>query len=110
MKTIVNIILLFLTALFCTVEAAAQTSSFANRRSAVMNGNQVRTVFGNWGVIGQPPDTRPRGSWKDNNNGYLGDVSPFFGAEVKWDDTTFRSVVTSPVDRPVGSGESGAGS
>jgi hypothetical protein len=70
------------------------------RRSAVMNGNQVRTVFGNWGVIGQPSDTRPRGAWKDDNNGYLGDVSPFVGAEVKWQDTTFRSVATCPVGRP----------
>ena len=24
------------------------------RRSAVMRGNLVKTVFGNWGVIGQP--------------------------------------------------------
>jgi hypothetical protein len=75
-------------------------SGLQYRRSAVMNGNQVRTVFGNWGVIGQPTDTRPRGSWKDDNNGYLGDVSPFVGAEVRWQDTTFRSVVTSPVARP----------
>ena len=51
-------------------------------------------------MIGQPTDTRPRGSWKNDNNGYLGDVSPFVGAEVKWQDTTFRSVVTSPVARP----------
>ncbi len=65
-----------------------------------MNGNQVRTVFGNWGVIGQPTDTRPKGSWKNDNNGYLGDVSPFVGAEVRWQDTSFRSVVTSPVARP----------
>ena len=75
-------------------------SGLQYRRSAVMNGNQVRTVFGNWGVIGQPIDTRARGSWKDDNNGYLGDVSPFIGAEVRWQDTTFRSVVTSPVARP----------
>lgn len=78
----------------------AQTSGRENRRSAVMNGNQVRTVFGNWGVIGQPSDTRPRGSWKDDNNGYLGDVSLFVGAEVKWQDSSFRSVVTCPVSRP----------
>ena len=78
------------------------------RLSAVMNGNQVRTVFGNWGVIAQPIDTRPRGAWKDDNNGYLGDVSPLIGAEVKWTDTTFHpaldtvfhSVVTCPVSRP----------
>ena len=62
----------------------------------MMNGNQVRTVFGNWGVIGQPAETRQRGAWKSDNNGYLGDVSPFVGAEVHWQDTTFRSVVTTP--------------
>ncbi len=85
-----------------TVGDAAGQSGRAYRRSAVMNGNQVRTVFGNWGVIGQPSDTRPRGAWRNDNNGYLGDVSPFVGAEVRWADTTFRSVVTSPVDRPTG--------
>ena len=83
-----------------SVSLALGQSGRQYRRSAVMNGNQVRTVFGNWGVIGQPTDTRPRGSWKDDNNGYIGDVSPFVGAEVKWKDSTFRSVVTPPVSRP----------
>ena len=70
------------------------------RRTAVHNGNQVRSVFGNWGVIGQPATNGPRGAWKNDNNGYLGDVSPFVGADVKWLDTTFRSVVTCPMSRP----------
>jgi hypothetical protein len=70
------------------------------RRTAVHNGNQVRTVFGNWGVIGQPCSGGPRGSWKNDNDGYLGDVSPFVGAEVKWNTITYHSVVTCPVDRP----------
>jgi hypothetical protein len=70
------------------------------RRTAVHNGNQVRTVFGNWGVIGQPSTGGPRGAWKNDNDGYLGDVSPFVGAEVKLGATTFHSVVTCPVDRP----------
>ena len=100
MKTTHTILLLFLIGVLCGATVLAQTSGRENRRSAVMNGNQVRTVFGNWGVIGQPSDTRPRGSWKDDNNGYLGDVSPFVGAEVKWQDTTFRSVVSCPVARP----------
>ena len=90
--------------ILCTTIAGTTVSNAQSgreyRRSAVMNGNQVRTVFGNWGVIGQPVDTRPRGSWKNDNNGYLGDVSPFVGAEVRWQDTTFRSVVTTPVSRP----------
>ena len=100
MKTTHTVVLLLLLALLCGGTVFGQTSGRENRRSAVMNGNQVRTVFGNWGVIGQPSDTRPRGAWKDDNNGYLGDVSPFVGAEVKWLDTTFRSVVTCPVSRP----------
>ncbi len=91
---------LILLTLLSAVSVIPQESGRVYRRSAVMNGNQVRTVFGNWGVIGQPIDTRPRGSWKNDNNGYLGDVSPFVGAEVNWLDTTFRSVVTTPVGRP----------
>ncbi len=70
------------------------------RRTAIMNGNEVRTVFGNWGVIGQPATQGHRGAWRNDNDGYLGDVSPLVGAEVKWDTLTFHSVVTCPVDRP----------
>jgi hypothetical protein len=75
-------------------------SGIEYQRTGIMNGNQVRTVFGNWGVIGQPASGGPRGAWKNDNDGYLGDVSPLVGAEVRWLDTTFHSVVTSPVDRP----------
>ena len=39
------------------------------RRTAIHNGNQVKTVFGNWGVIGQPATKGPRGAWKNPNNG-----------------------------------------
>ncbi|HOJ05199.1 MAG TPA: hypothetical protein PK916_14460 [Bacteroidota bacterium] len=70
------------------------------RRSNVMAGNRVKTVFGNWGVIGQPATGGPRGSWIYDNNGYLGDVSPLVGAEVTFDGKTWNSVVTTPVDRP----------
>lgn len=70
------------------------------RRSNVVAGNRVKTVFGNWGVIGQPPTGGPRGSWIYDNNGYLGDVSPFVGAEVRSDGKVFHSVVSVPVDRP----------
>ncbi len=99
MKTTRYVFFLILTTFLLAPSMLAQ-SGREYRRSAIMNGNQVRTVFGNWGVIGQPVDTRPRGAWKNDNNGYLGDVSPFVGAEVRWQDTTFRSVVSSPVARP----------
>ena len=80
------------------------------QRFAIMNGNQVRTVFGNWGVIGQPATQGRRGAWRYDNDGYLGDVSPLIGAEVRYTwpnpaghtrpDTIFFSVLTCPVDRP----------
>ncbi|MFH1213557.1 MAG: hypothetical protein V1681_05680, partial [Candidatus Neomarinimicrobiota bacterium] len=73
---------------------------------AIHNGNLVRTVYGNWGVIGQPSQKGPRGAWIYDTNGYIGDVSPIVGAEVKYHystlDTTlkFHSVVVCPIDRP----------
>jgi hypothetical protein len=70
------------------------------RRSSVMRGNLVKTVFGNWGVIGQPADQGTRGAWIFDNNGYIGDVSPLIGAEVKAEGKTFHSVVVCPVNRP----------
>ena len=75
------------------------------RRYGIHNGNLVRTVFSNWGVVGQPGDKGPRGAWLDDNNGYIGDVSLLVGAEVTSPDEngnniTFHSVVTCPVDRP----------
>ena len=86
--------------LLLPLSSALGQSGREYRRTAVHNGNQVRTVFGNWGVIGQPSSGGPRGAWRNDNNGYLGDVSPFFGAEVKWKGITFHSVATSPVSRP----------
>ena len=76
------------------------------RRSAVHNANLVRTVFGNWGVVGQPMAGGPRGAWLFDTNGYIGDISPMVGAEVTYYDevmdsnVTFNSVVVCPVDRP----------
>jgi hypothetical protein len=76
------------------------------RRSAVHNANLVRTVFGNWGVVGQPMAGGPRGAWLFDTNGYIGDISPMVGAEVTYYDdvmdsnVTFHSVVVCPVDRP----------
>ncbi len=92
--------LLFLLLLVAPGLLIAQNSDRAYRRTAIMNGNQVRTVFGNWGVIGQPSEQGKRGAWKDDNNGYLGDVSPYVAAEVKYRDTTFRAAIFSPVARP----------
>ena len=89
-----------------------QTSGAQYKRWAIMNGNQVMTVFSNRGFIGQPQEQGHRGAWKYPNNGYLGDVSPLVGAEVKYDsvftngkwvaspNSVFHEVVTCAVNRP----------
>ena len=101
-----NIIIIFVTFSFIV---AQNPSGREYRRTAIHNGNQVKTVFGNWGVIGQPAQKGPRGAWKNPNNGYIGDVSPLIGAEVNTIDTsgsavTFHSVLIPPVDRPTSTG------
>ncbi len=88
-----------------SITVGQQTSGPTNYRSSVHNGNRVKTVFGNFGVIGQVTGSNPRGAWIYNSNGYVGDVSLFVGAEVetkKIDGNTikFHSVVTTPVSRP----------
>ncbi len=91
-----------LSALLC---AASFTFAFGDsgdqyRRYAIMNANQVRTVFGNWGVIAQPATAGHRGAWRNDNDGYIGDVSIFVGTELNIGGTVFHTVATCPVDRP----------
>ena len=83
-----------------------QESGQEYRRTAIHNGNLVKTVFGNWGVVGQPAYAGPRGAWINDNNGYIGDVSLLVGAEVTspnqdGEPVTFHSVVVCPVSRPI---------
>lgn len=93
-------VFLLLATAFILEQTNAQSGSLYYR-SSVHNGNRVKTVFGNWGVIGQPVDSRPRGAWKYEANGYIGDVSLFVGAEVVTpSNVKFHSVVTCPVARP----------
>ena len=85
---------------------AQQESGQEYRRSAIHNGNLVKTVFGNWGVVGQPAYAGPRGAWINDNNGYIGDVSLLVGAEVispnqNGEPITFHSVVVCPINRPI---------
>ncbi|MEA3391855.1 MAG: hypothetical protein U9Q91_02625 [Candidatus Marinimicrobia bacterium] len=101
MKTIKRLIL----SIFIVTLTFAQSGP-EYRRSAVHNANLVRTVFGNWGVVGQPTGKGPRGAWLFDTNGYIGDISPMVGAEVTYYDAdqdstyTFNSVVVCPIDRP----------
>ncbi len=96
------------------------TSNF--RKVGVHRGNQVRTVFSNYGVIAQPGSEGPRGAWKYDANGYVGDVSPVVGLRLPIRDyirngdpnsldginDTIYTVIITAVDRP-GGGEGGGG-
>ncbi len=92
------------------------------RTFGVHRGNQVRTIFSNYGVIAQPSTLPgyPRGAWKYDPDGYVGDVSPLVGLKlppipqrdasgniVSYIDTIVNVQIT-PVSRP-GGGRSGAG-
>jgi len=114
------IMLLFLAADLIAQQrvTARGTSNF--RKVGVHRGNQVRTVFSNYGVIAQPGSEGPRGAWRYDANGYVGDVSPVVGLRLPIRDykrgllpldginDTIYSTVITPVDRP-GGGESGGG-
>jgi hypothetical protein len=85
----------------------AQHSGSEYYRMGIMNGNNIKTVFGNWGVIGQPAGNYPRGAWLRNANGYIGDESIMVGLEFPIKDynndgipDTVHSVITTPVSRP----------
>lgn len=89
------------------------------RKVGVHRGNQVRTVFTNYGVIAQPGNEGPRGAWRYDANGYVGDVSPLVGLRLPIKDypeskdslfpnnqdgilDTVYTVIITPVERPGG--------
>ncbi|NHZ85509.1 MAG: hypothetical protein GWP19_06475, partial [Planctomycetia bacterium] len=101
--------LILLLTIISIITLAQQPSGKEYRRNGIHNGNLVRTIFGNWGVVGQPADKGPRGAWLHDNNGYIGDVSPLFGVELEALNNignlqTFHSVTTCPIDRPSSTG------
>lgn len=100
-----SIYIFILTGMLLVFSTGFAQSGREFRRSAIMRGNLVKTVFGNWGVIGQPGELGSRGAWIYDNNGYIGDVSPLVSAEVTTVDTsgkpvTFHSSITCPIARP----------
>lgn len=112
------LILFALSLVYSTAIAQIERGDPNSRKVGIHRGNQVRTVFSNWGVIAQPGDQGPRAAWKFDTNGYVGDVSPVVGVRlpVKYytredngvidtlaDITdTLHSVIVTPVSRPGG--------
>lgn len=113
-------VLIFLDAESFAQQRITDRGASAFRKVGVHRGNQARTVFSNYGVIAQPGTEGPRGAWKFDANGYVGDVSPLVGIRLPIRDyrigsnppdgipDTIYSVIITPVDRP-GGGESGGG-
>src|SRR5664280_2591119 len=100
--------------LFAQVHVTTR-GTYTFRKAGVHRGNQVRTVFSNYGVIAQPGDQGPQGAWKYDPDGYVGDVSPLVGIRLPIKDytgdgvnDTLVEVVITPVSRP-GGGSSGPG-
>jgi hypothetical protein len=89
---------LFLLAIIPMV--AHSQGGLTSERFGYIDTNRVKTVFSNWGVIGQPAIAGSRGAWKYPANGYIGDMSIMIGAQLESDGKTFHSVVTCPVMRP----------
>jgi len=120
MKITKYLIIVFLVFLVLPIELLAQVhvttrGTYTFRKAGVHRGNQVRTVFSNYGVIAQPSDQGPQGAWKYDADGYVGDVSPLVGVRLPIKDytgdgvtDTLVEVVITPVSRP-GGGSSGAG-
>ncbi|MFA6467820.1 MAG: T9SS type A sorting domain-containing protein [Bacteroidota bacterium] len=84
-----------------------QPSGQEYHRFGIMDGNNVKTVIGNWGVVGQPAGSGPRGAWLYESNGYIGEESILLGLELPIRDynldgklDTIHSVITCPVARP----------
>ena len=74
----------------------AQQSGSQFTRTGIINANNVKTVFGNWGVIGQPAQMENRGAWLYPTNGYIGDLSFMVGVELPGETPTIHSVITCP--------------
>lgn len=93
-------------------ERVTERGTYPARRHNVHRGNQVRTVFSNFGVIAQDKAYGPAGAWRYDDNGYVGDVSPVVGVRLPikdWNNNgiadardTIVSVVITDVARPGG--------
>jgi len=92
----------------------AQHGSANYRNFAILDGNNIKTVLTNYGVIAQPATESPRFIWNYPYNIYAGDLSVLLGLELPIDDywmgnippdgipDTIHSVIITAVERPGG--------
>ena len=114
MKKVISLgFFLVITSFYASV-TIAQHGSILNRRVGVVDENQIKTVFNNYGVIAQPGSEGPRFGWIHPRNGYAGDLSILLGLELPIRDyrretippdgipDTIHSVIITAVSRPGG--------
>lgn len=102
-------IFLTLTIISSIIVAQIDKGTPTAEKVAIHNGNRVRTVFNNYGVIAQPSSSGPACAWKYDANQYAGDISPLVGVRLPYRDydkdgivDTVYSVIITDVDRPGG--------
>ncbi|MGD8781013.1 MAG: hypothetical protein PVH88_18865 [Ignavibacteria bacterium] len=101
-------LIIFLTVILFSITLHAQTIGRGDPTAVkvgIHNGNRVRTIFNNYGVIAQPGSSGPALAWRYDANQYVGDVSLLVGLRLPYRDydddgivDTIFSVVTTDVD------------
>ena len=111
---LVVIAFVFSDLVFAQAKRVTARGSYVYRKVGIHRGNQVRTIFTNYGVIAQPGDQGPMGAWKYDADGYVGDVSPLVGLRLPIKDyngdgvpDTVVNVIITPVSRPGGGNSNG---
>lgn len=80
------------------LDAQIQKGVRTARRVGVHRGNQVRTSFGNWGVIGQPGNQGANVAWKYDANGYATDIAPIIGVRLPLKDYLINGFRDGKID------------
>jgi len=96
-RTLIQVVIIFImvsTQIYSQYEKGTPTA----RRVGVHRGNQVRTVFTNYGVIGQPGSQGPQCAWKYDNNGYAADVQPLIAVRLPIQDYRVNGVYDGKPD------------
>ncbi|MEJ2635768.1 MAG: hypothetical protein P8184_10810 [Calditrichia bacterium] len=79
-----NSFILIVLSILLASQAPAQIGrgTSSARKVGNHNGNEVRTTFSNWGVIGQPGSQGTNVAWKYDANGYATDIQPLVGVRL----------------------------
>lgn len=115
--TVIKYIILICFIMLLSVDTFSQIrrGSSTAHKYGVHEANRVKTVFTNYGVLGQPGSQGPNMAWKYASNEYVGDISMLVGVKLPIQDyivnytkdgknDTIHNIVSCPVDRNGGKG------